>query len=67
MAWSFAVAILARACSVMPEGWQRKGRSRRWRKNIMETTALVFNTLNTTMLALLVYLNLINMDRKGKP
>ena len=32
----------------------------------METIALVFNTLNTSMLALLVYLNLINMDRKVK-
>jgi hypothetical protein len=33
----------------------------------METIALIFNCLNTGMLALLVYLNLINMDRKVKP
>jgi hypothetical protein len=33
----------------------------------METIALVFNVLNTSMLGLLVYLNLINMDRKVKP
>jgi hypothetical protein len=33
----------------------------------METLTLVFNVLNTSMLALLVYLNLLSMDRKVKP